>query len=149
MERLSKLWWVFAIIEVSATFLNHYIGLFGFFSITEPFFMLFLFLFFYINSLVKVKKINKDGENKVFKATIKPLGIVVYILPVIFFLLKIFVAVIIFIVAYSSKEIMAPYQVWSNSDQMSVVCLIVEMIFNVVLLISFIGKAKIIRMMAK
>jgi hypothetical protein len=147
MERLSKLWWVFAIIEVSATFLNPYIGLFGFFNVTEPFFM--LFLFFYINSLVKVKKSNIDGESKVFKATIKQLGIVAYVLPVIFFLLKIFVGAVIFIIAYSSKDIAAPYQVWSNPDQMSVVCLIVEMIFNVVLLISFIGKGKIIRRLAK
>ena len=31
-------------------------------------------------------------------------------------------------------EISAPYQVWSNPDQMGVVCLIVEMIFNIILL---------------
>ncbi|MBW9171234.1 hypothetical protein K2F43_08450 [Clostridium estertheticum] len=147
MEKLSKLWWIFAIIEVSATLLNPYVGFFGFFNVIELFFL--LVLFFYINSLVKVNKLNKDSENKMFKATIKPLSIVVYILPVIFFLLNIFVAVVMFIVAYSSKDIMAPYQVWSNPDQMSVVCLIVEMIFNLVLLISLIGKAKIIRRMSK
>ena len=147
MEKLAKFWWVFAIIEVSATFLNPYIGLFGILNITEPFFM--LFIFFYINSLVKVKELNKDGGNKVFRATIKPLGIIAYVLSVIFFLLKIFAAAVVFIIAYSSKDIMAPYQVWSNPDQMSVVCLIVEMIFNIVLLISFICKANIIRRMTK
>ncbi|MBU3099292.1 MULTISPECIES: hypothetical protein [Clostridium] len=147
MEKLSKLLWIFAIIEVSATLLNPYVGFFGFFNVIELFFM--LFLFFYINSLVKVNKSNKDSENKVFKATIKPLGIVAYILPVIFFLLKIFVGLGSFILAYSDHQVMAPYQVWSNPNQMSVVCLIVEMIFNVLLLISFIGKGKIIRRMAK
>ncbi|MBW9171233.1 hypothetical protein K2F43_08445 [Clostridium estertheticum] len=147
MEKLAKFWLIFAIIGVSATFLNPYVGFFGLFNIIELFFM--LFLFFYINSLVKVKELNKDGENKIFKATIKPLGIVAYILPVIFFLLNIFVGLGSFILAYSQHQVMAPYQVWSNPDQMSVVCLIVAMIFNIVLLISFIGKAKIIRRMTK
>lgn len=147
MERFSKMWFIFAIIGVIATLFNPYIGFFGIFNIIELFFM--LFLFFYINSLVKVKKLNKDGENKIFKTTIKPLGIVAYILPVIFFLLNIFVALGSFTLAYSQQQVMAPYQVWSNPNQMSVVCLIVGMIFNIVLLISLIGKAKIIRRMVK
>lgn len=70
-----------------------------------------------------------------------------YVMPIMFFVLKLIKSGFIFIVSYPSKEVQAPYQVWSNPDTMSIVCLIIEMIFNVIFLISFIGRGKAIRRM--
>ncbi|EPY2303945.1 Uncharacterised protein [Clostridium sporogenes] len=143
MKLFSKLWWIFAIVGTGATFLNPYIGFFGFFNITELFIMFCL----NINIIVRVKELKKHSENKFLKVSIKPLCILAYIISIIFFLMKLFVGAVIFIVAYPNNEIMAPYQVWSNPNEMSIVCLIVEMIFNILLLISFICKGKIMKRM--
>lgn len=144
MKLFSKLWWVFAILGTSATLLNPYIGFFGFFNITE----LFILFCLDINIITRVKELKKHSEDKLLKVSIKSLGIVAYIIPVIFFLLKIFVGATIFLITYGSNQETAPYQVWSNPDAMGLVCLIVEMIFNVLLLISYIYRGKIIRRMA-
>ncbi|NFM16066.1 hypothetical protein FDB88_02190 [Clostridium sporogenes] len=143
MKLFSKLWWIFAIVGTIAAFLNPYIGMFGISNTVE----LGSLAIFNIIICCTTKKIEKYGKNKVLKVYMKGLKILSYVLPVIFFLIKLFVGAVTFIVTYPNNEIMAPYQVWSNPDKMSIVCLIVEMIFNILLLISFICKGKIMKRM--
>lgn len=143
MKMFSKLWWIFSIIGTVAALLNPYIGGFGITNIGELFFMSILFM--YVNGLFKIIKSNKYNEKKIIKRVIKVNGILTYVIPSIFFLIKLFVGATVFVVAYADNIVMAPYEIWSNPQEMSIICLIVEMIFNVALLISFIGKGKIIR----
>ncbi|EJO5346371.1 hypothetical protein NRP93_000415 [Clostridium botulinum] len=143
MKLFSKLWWIFAIVGTIAAFLNPYIGIFGISNMVE----LGSLVIFNIIICCTIKKIEKYGENKVLKVYMKGLKILSYVLPVIFFLIKLFVVGTVFIVAYASKDLATPFQIWSNPDKMSIVCLIVEMIFNILLLISFICKGKIMKRM--
>ncbi|GKX67543.1 hypothetical protein [Inconstantimicrobium mannanitabidum] len=138
MKIFSKCWWVFGIIEVAATLLNPYIGIFGIFNVVELFCI--TIAYGYIISVLKT--MIRYGENGFAKAGIKATCIMLYIVSVIFFFLKLLAGGLVFIVASSRHEIFVPYQIWSTPDTMGVVCLIVEMIFNVLLLISFIYRIK-------
>lgn len=155
MKIFNKLYWLFGLVEVCATYLNPYIGFFGLTNLIE----LFSLVIFDIIVIAGVKHQKKYGgecrrvqndfiglHTKLVSFQNKLFSIVgYYVLPVIFFLIKLLEGAAIFIVSYSSKELTAPYQIWSNPDTMSIVCLIVEMIFNVLFMISFIGRGKIVR----
>lgn len=145
MKMFSKLWLLFAIIETAAALLNPYVGFFGFFNATELFFMVIL----YINIIFRLNTLKKNGSNAMVKFLLKPMYILSYIIPVVLFFVKLIVGFGIFIVTYSSKEIMAPYQIWRNPDIMGVTLLVVEMVFNLLLLIAFICKGRTLKGMIK
>lgn len=145
MSKIGKMWWAFAVIGNIATFLNPYIGIFGTINWVELLIMLGLD----INLIIRVKSLRKYGENKLLKTLIKALGIVTYIISVIFFLFKTFVSVIIPLLAYTDGKLPAPFQIWSNQDKAGVVCFIVGTIFNVLLLISLICRGRDVRRIAK
>ncbi|WMJ81574.1 hypothetical protein RBU49_04825 [Clostridium sp. MB40-C1] len=141
MELFSKLWWIFAIVGTSTAFLNPYIGMFGIVNIAEltSLMMINIIIFF------TIKRFKKHSKNKELYGCMKGLKKLSYVLPVIFFLIKLFVGVGSFTLAYFDHKIITTYQVWSNTHEMSVVWLIVQMIFNVLLLISFMYKGRIIK----
>ena len=141
MKIFSKLWFVFAIIGTVATFLNPYIGFFGFINVTE----LFILFCFWINILVRERVVRKHPENKPTKIALKSLGIAIYMIAVMFFISKTFAAVVLFKLSYGSNRIMAPYEIWSNPNEMSIVFFIIEMLFNIVLFASLICKGTDIR----
>lgn len=145
MEKLSKLWWLFALLGTCATFLNPYIGLFGSVNGGEIFTLICL----EINIIARVKAFKKNSESKMLKVSLKSLGIMTYIIAIVFFLIKIFVAFIIFIIGYTSNEIMTPYEIWSNPHEMGIMFLIVEMIFNILLMLSYIYRGKSIRRLVR
>ncbi|QAA34562.1 hypothetical protein [Clostridium manihotivorum] len=145
MKSIGKLWWLFSIVEVVSTFLNPYIGFWGFINGTELFFLSIIFLIVFTNERV----IEKHGMNNVLKTSIKSYGNIIYILSVIFFLIKTLISLGIFIIGYANNDIMAPYEIWSNPKQMSLIFLVLEMIFNVLLLISLISKGRSIKRIVK
>ena len=141
MKIFSKLWFVFAIIGTVATFLNPYIGFFGFINVTE----LFILFYFWINIVVREIVVRKHPENKPTKIALKSLGIAIYMIAVVFFISKTLAAVVLFKLSYGSNRIMAPYEIWSNPNEMSIVFFIIEMLFNIVLFASLICKGTDIR----
>lgn len=144
IDKFSKLWWIFAIGGTSVIFLDPYsrdtVGL----NIGE------LFVLFCLNIIsikVREKELKEPGEKKVRKVLIRKLGNLSYILPVLFFLMKLAAGIIIFLFPYPELKSGVHEIGWGKPDIMLVVCLIVEMIFNVLLLISFMYKGKILKEM--
>jgi hypothetical protein len=145
MKSVERLWWLFSIMGVVSTFLNPYLGYLGFINGTELCFFSVLFLIVFTNK----KVIRKSGMNDILKVSIKSYGNTTYVISVIFFLIKLFAEGSIFIVAYKNNIIAAPYEIWSNPKQMSLIFLSLEMIFNVLLLISLISKGRSIKRIVK
>jgi hypothetical protein len=145
LGKLGKLWWLFAITEVTATFLNPYIVFFSFFNVVELCIISTLFLITFTSERV----IRKSGMNDILIVSIKSYGNITYVLSIIFFLIKSFVSVCIFIVGYKNNIIAAPYEIWSNPRGMSVMFFTLEMMFNVILLISLISKGRSIKRIVK
>lgn len=141
MNILGKLWLVFALIGTIAAFLNPYIGFFGFFNVTE----LFILVCFWINIIVREKKLKNNPENRLKKIGIKSFGFAIYFVATMFFIMKTLVALGLFKISYGSNNIMTPYEIWSNPSEISIVFLVIEMVFNVLLLVSLICKATYIR----
>lgn len=144
MKTIGKLWIIFSVVGTIVTFLNPYIGLFGLVNFNEFGIMGILI----IVAISRQKALEKYADNKLLKTSVKIFGYIIYILSSIFFLIKLFAAVSLFIVAYSNNEIMAPYKIWSNPKQMSIIFLIIEMICNVLLLIAFISRGRSIKSVA-
>ena len=145
MKTFGKLWWIFGLADVTATFLNPYVGFFGLFNIVA----LFCTFCLDVNLIARERELKRNRENGFVNIQYKSLIFSAYFISVIFFLMKMFVCLIIFIVAYSDKQIAAPYQIWSNPDLMSIILLIVGIIFNVLSLVSYICRGKVFRNMVK
>ncbi|QAA34561.1 hypothetical protein [Clostridium manihotivorum] len=143
IDKLGKLWWLFAIVGVASTFLNPYVGFWGFINAIELFFLSIISLVLFTNE----KVVEKHGMNNVLRVSIKSCVNNIYGLSVIFFLIKLFIGASIFIVGYKNNIIAAPYEIWSNPKQMSLIFLVLEMIFNVLLVISLISKGNTIKRM--
>ncbi|EJO5346372.1 hypothetical protein NRP93_000416 [Clostridium botulinum] len=140
MKLFSKLWWIFAIVGTIAAFLIPYNRSFGFFNVIE----IFILFFISTNIISKEKELKEHNENKISKISIRLLSLLAYIFPIIFVLSKLFIGADI-IISYTGKSVSTPFQVGSNEYKISVVCLIIEMICNVLLLISFIYKGKVFK----
>lgn len=145
MNIFSKLWWIFAMMGTFATFFNPYIGIFAIANWVE----LLIMLGFNINLIARVKRLREYSENKILRASVKVLGILAYIISVIFFLLKTVISIVIPLLAYTDGKLPTPFQIWSNPDKAGIVLFILGTIFNVLLLISLICKGRDARRIAK
>lgn len=145
MKNFGKMWWVFGVLDVAAVLLNPYIGFFGFFNVTA----LFCTFCLDVNLISRERELKKGLENRFVSAQFKSLAIGAYFISIVFFLVNMFVDLVIFILAYSQKNVAAPYQIWSNPDRMSVILLILVMILNVLFLISYICRGKSFRKLGK
>lgn len=145
MKIFGRLWWLFGLVDVAATFLNPYVGFFGLFNIVA----LFCTFCLDINLIARERELKRNRGNGFVNIQYKSLIFLAYFISVIFFLLKIFVSLVIFALAYSQKKVAAPYQIWSNPDLMSIILLIVGIIFSVLSLISYICRGKAFKRMVK
>jgi hypothetical protein len=143
MKEVGNLWWLFAIIEVVSTFLNPYVGVFGFFNLVELLFLATLFFILFVNN----KILKKNGMDYMLRVSIKSNVNMLYIISVVFLPIKIFIGVAISFLSYIDNKIAAPYEIWSNPRVMSVIFFVLEMIFNVLLVVSLISKGKSIKRM--
>lgn len=135
MEDFSKLWWIFAILGGITIALNPDTRVIAGANAGELFI---LFCLNIISSIVRKKYLKVNGENKIIKVLIRKLGNLSYFIPIGLFFVKLFGAVIIFL--------SIPNQSWVNPYGI-IVSIVVEMIFNVLLLIAFIYKGTILKRM--
>lgn len=135
MEGFSKLWLVFAILGTIAVVLNPGTRDIAGANASE------LFILFFINiisSIVKEKYLKGNSETKTIKVLIRELGNLSYFIPIVFFFIKLFAAVMIFLTIHNIS--------WANPYGI-IVAILIEMTFNVLLLIAFIYKGKILKRM--
>ncbi|URZ14416.1 hypothetical protein [Clostridium felsineum] len=145
MKRFGGSWWVFALIGTASAYLNPYVGMFGLFNFVE----FFILICMMINIVFRVKAFEKNGYDNRLRIEIRAAGIAIYIMAIAFFFLNLFASGVVFLLAFTDKNPATPFRIWSNPDSMSVILLLIEFVFCILLLVSLICKGITIRRLVK
>ena len=137
MKTFSKMWWVFGIIDATAAYFNPYVGLFGSINIAALVVMGIFSLIIYI--IYKFNSIEEYSENKILVVASKIINSLSCIFSVVFCVAKIFAAIFAFMLTYHKNMVVSRYQIWSNPGLAGIILLIVDIIFSILFLASFIS----------